>query len=237
MVAPPATGRLITRKEDPEMKIPARSALAFGLAVAVLTVASVAAARTPSPSAQPIGIEDGGSSAGDPSAMCLQGVTDCDDVVIGDGQTSPGSDGDGSPPSTGSGEDPPCGVEVVEGTGPDATVSFTPCEEPNAPIPTDPVITEPTPGMANVRARPFDAATVDADGRTVTIEFVSGIEPCTVLDHIDVAYGTDTVTITLFEGSDPDAGDVACIDIGVFKRTVVVLDQPLGDRTVVDGAL
>ena len=103
-------------------------------------------------------------------------------------------------------------------------------------MPGEPQVVEPTPGMVGVRARPFDTATVGDDGRTVTVDFVSGIEPCTVLDHVDVAYGADAVTITLFEGSDPSAGDVACIEIGVFKRTIVTLDEPLGDRAIVDGA-
>ena len=44
------------------------------------------------------------------------------------------------------------------------------------------------------------------------------------------------MTITLFEGSDLSGGQVACIEIGVFKRTIVQLDQPLGDREIVDGA-
>jgi hypothetical protein len=194
-----------------------RRSIAFAVAIAVLMIAAAAAARTPSPSALPL--EDGGG--------------------VGSGQVepgSPGSGGGGGPPSTGGEEPVPCGVEVVQGTGPDATVSFTPCDEPEAPVPADPVLTEPTPGMANVRARPFDTATVGDDGRTIAIDFVSGIEPCTVLDHVDVAVADDRVTITLFEGSDPDAGDVACIEIGVFKRTIVVLDEPLGDRKIVDGA-
>jgi hypothetical protein len=89
--------------------------------------------------------------------------------------------------------------------------------------------------MAGVHARPFDDATIGDDDVTVTIDFVSGVEPCSVLDHVGVSYGADAVTITLFEGYDPAAGGVACIDIGVFKRVVITLDQPLGDRTIVDG--
>jgi hypothetical protein len=53
---------------------------------------------------------------------------------------------------------------------------------------------------------------------------------------VDVAYGGDSVTITLFEGHDPTAGDVACIEIGVFKRVIITLDEPLAGRTIVDGA-
>ena len=47
---------------------------------------------------------------------------------------------------------------------------------------------EPTPGMADVRARPFDRAMLNDDG-TVTILFTSGVEPCAVLDHVDVDEG------------------------------------------------
>jgi hypothetical protein len=98
-----------------------------------------------------------------------------------------------------------------------------------------PQVVEPTPGMADVRARPYDTAVIADDDVTVTIDFVSGVEPCYVLDHVDVAYAADAVTITLFEGHDPNAGDVACNDIGVFKRVVITLDQTLAGRTLVDG--
>jgi hypothetical protein len=146
-----------------------------------------------------------------------------------------GSDGGSGGDSGGKDPEQACGTTVTNGSGPDATVGFTPCpgEEPPAPRPQ---VVEPTPGMAGVHARPFDDATIDDDGVTVRIDFVSGVEPCSVLDHV-AAYGADAVTITLFEGYDPAAGDVACIDIGVFKRVVITLDQPLGDRTIVDGGV
>ena len=44
------------------------------------------------------------------------------------------------------------------------------------------------------------------------------------------------VTITLFEGHDTSAGDVACIDIALLKKVVIQLDAPVGDRRIVDGA-
>jgi hypothetical protein len=94
---------------------------------------------------------------------------------------------------------------------------------------------EPRPGMTDVRARPFDRAIVNADG-SITILFVSGVEPCAVLDHVDVNYASDVVTITLFEGRDAAAGDVACIEIGVLKSVTITLSEPLADRTIVDGA-
>ena len=131
--------------------------------------------------------------------------------------------------------DQPCGTTVTNGSGPDATVAFSPCPGDEPPV-AHPQIVEPTPGMADVHPRPFDTVKVRDDGVTVSIDFWSGVEPCSVLDHVGVAYAADTVTITLFEGHDPSAGDVACIDIGVLKRVVIALDQPLGDRTIVDGA-
>jgi hypothetical protein len=50
-----------------------------------------------------------------------------------------------------------------------------------------------------------------------------------------VAYAAKAVTVTLYEGHDPDAGGVACIDIGVSKKVTVDLTEPLGDRSVADG--
>ena len=100
----------------------------------------------------------------------------------------------------------------------------------------DPQVVEPTPGMANVRPTAFDTAAIGADDTAMTITFWSGVEPCSVLDHVDVAYGADAVTITLFQGSDPNAGDVACIDIAVQKQVTITLDEPLGGRAIVDGA-
>ena len=171
-------------------------------------------------------------------------------VPAGDGSTgggTPGTSGISVPGNSGSGvpidrENPidrvmkPCDLEYTPGDGPDTAVGTTaPCPDDyvhGAPV-ASPV--EPTPGMADVRARGWDSADVGDDGRSVTISFVSGIEPCAVLDHVDVGYGAKSVTITLYEGHDPAAGDVACIEIGVYKRVVVDLDEPLGDRTIEDG--
>ena len=246
------------------MRTKRRASLALLTSVAVLVIFAVAAAGSAAP-IQPGPKEDTGGGAatacapeasncndtpvgvpgsGGGMAMCTADHPDCNDMVFGGGgQSEPGSAGGGEPvevppANPGGGDDPvssPCGVQV-SGTGPDGTVSSTPCDPAEPPPPVEPTITEPTPGMANVYARPFDSAMVGDDDVTVTIDFVSGIEPCYVLDHVDVAYRAATVTITLFEGNDDSDGQVACIDIGVFKRTIVTLDQPLAGRTIVDGA-
>lgn len=129
------------------------------------------------------------------------------------------------------------GAAIAASTGdPDEPVSSGPIADDPDHGDGGPVLVEPRPGMADVYARPFDTATVNDDGTGVTIDFVSGVEPCAVLDHVDVRYGADAVTITLYEGRDPSARDVACIEIGVFKRVIVQLDEPLDDREIVDGA-
>jgi hypothetical protein len=131
----------------------------------------------------------------------------------------------------------PCGEQSAPNDGPDGSVSYTPCggdDQPARPVPT-PV--EPTPGMDDVHARRWDASSVGDDDTTVTLTYYTGVAPCTQLDHVEVTYGTDTVTITLYEGSDPSARGAACIDIAMLVSTTVHLDQPLAGRTILDGAL
>jgi hypothetical protein len=131
-----------------------------------------------------------------------------------------------------------CG-EQVHGTGPDATVSFTPCPGDEEPAPADPYAgaqpTEPRPGMAGVAPIAFDEVVVGPDDRTLTVFFWSGVEPCYVLDHVDVEENPGAITVTLFQGHDPTAGDVACIEIAVLKKVEVQVDAPVAGRRIADG--
>ncbi len=149
-----------------------------------------------------------------------------------------------APGSLGTGDDTPppavapspgCGSEQAPDPGPDATAATVPCI-PGPQRRPQPLIVVPRSGMANIRPIAFTSATVRSDDRTVDVRFWSGVEPCSLLDHVEVAYGTDEVTITLFEGSDPSAGMVACPDIAMLKQVTVQLDQPLAARRIVDGA-
>jgi hypothetical protein len=81
---------------------------------------------------------------------------------------------------------------------------------------------------------PWDEAR--ASGRTVTVLYYSGVEPCNVLDHVTVADRPGKVVITLYEGTDRSKGDVACIEIAERKGVRITLDSALGDRRLVDGA-
>jgi hypothetical protein len=151
----------------------------------------------------------------------------------------PGSPGDPDAPITSEPGDPGSGYhcpdDIPPNPDPDTPVSSCP-SDPN-PTPEEPQSTPvtPRPGMADVRPVGWERAEVGNDDRTVTLHFWSGVEPCNVLDHIEVDYSSDAVTITLFEGHDPDAQDVACIEIALLKSVTVTLDQPLGGRDLVDG--
>lgn len=117
--------------------------------------------------------------------------------------------------------------------GPDTPTSFTP--GPGAPVPSpSPSRVEPQPGQEGVREIGWDDFT-KLGPRRLEVTFSSGIEPCNVLDYVDVSETESTVTITLFEGSTPTDEDIACIEIAVFKSVVVELEGPLGDRKVKDG--
>jgi hypothetical protein len=89
--------------------------------------------------------------------------------------------------------------------------------------------------MAGVRPTAWDHVDVGPDGRTLTIVYTGGVSPCYVLDRVDVDEEPDTVTITLYQGHEPNA-DGVCIDIALLYSTQVVLAEPLGDRELVDGS-
>ncbi len=220
------------------MAITTRARMALFLSIAALLVAGIAGAQYVGASSRPVaGSEPGSGGGGDGVAgICIApdapeagregpppSADECNDTIDNPVIVDPGD----------------CG-EKVSGTGPDAVVSFTPCPGDEEPVVTDPYDgaqkVEPTPGMSGVNPTAFDKAVVGKDGTTLTIFFWSGVEPCYVLDHVDVDAGTDAITVTLFQGHDASAGDVACIDIALLKKVVVQLDEPVGDRRIVDGA-
>lgn len=216
------------------MTMSTRSRLSLLLSIAALLVAGILGAQSVG-AAAPTADDTGGGSNG------VAGICVAPDSPDGT-ESAPPSDGCNDTiddPVVVTPVDPgDCG-EKVNGTGPDATVSYTPCPGDEPPVVTDPdqgaQLVEPTPGMADVRAHIFDHAVVNPDGSSITVYFWSGVEPCYVLDHLDVDAGPSAITITLFEGHDTSAGDVACIDIALLKKVVVQLDEPVGDRSIVDG--
>ena len=80
---------------------------------------------------------------------------------------------------------------------------------------------EPRVGLENERPVAFDPSTATAVEGGVLVPFFSGVEPCSVLGRAEAVETADTVTIALFAGADPDAGDTACIEIAVEYEVVV----------------
>ena len=116
---------------------------------------------------------------------------------------------------------------------PDTAVTSPPDGGGVAPGEPQPQFVVPKPGQQMVHSVGIDKLTPAVNGRSVLVrvDWVSGVEPCNVLDHVDVALDGTTYTITLFEGtSDPNG---VCIEIAAFKATLVSLgDLEPGTYTV-----
>jgi hypothetical protein len=221
------------------MTMATRSRMSLLLAIAALLVAGILGAR-PVGASSPTAADASGPGSG-------AGTDGVAGICVA--PAAPDADREGPPPSAEEcddmihdpvvGDPGECG-EKVSGTGPDATVSYTPCPGDDDSVVHDvddgAQLVEPTPGMAGVRSHIFDHAVVNDDGASLTIFFWSGVEPCYVLDHVEVDEGPDAITVTLFEGHDASDGDIACIEIALLKKVVVELDAPVGDRRIVDGA-
>jgi hypothetical protein len=121
------------------------------------------------------------------------------------------------------------------GASPDAPVSSTPQPSGSNHQPARRRLVAPSPGMADVHPIPWQSIR-KVNRRTLLVRFTSGVEPCHVLDHVDVEYGSRHVAITLFEGHDPDSDNVACIEIAELKQVRVELAEALDGRRVIDGA-
>ncbi|RCG30426.1 hypothetical protein DQ384_16605 [Sphaerisporangium album] len=106
---------------------------------------------------------------------------------------------------------------------------------PTAPA-TGPSPTRPKGHTINTHKVRWEKAKPTRDGRKIKVIWWSGVEPCTVLDHVKVRETSKRVTITLYEGTAANARDVACIEIALQKTTTVKLKSPLGKRKIVDGA-
>ena len=129
-----------------------------------------------------------------------------------------------------------------------ALLALASCGRPDEPTtapangggPTEPKSSPVTPEPGTVDPRPIPWTKVDVadDDQTLTIDYVGGVNTCYALDRVDVDYGNDTVTVTVYEGARADLPpDTACIEIGVLKSVTVELGEPLGGRELVDGAL
>lgn len=125
-----------------------------------------------------------------------------------------------------------CGTaDPSAGSSPDAPVSNTPGSDTTGRGGAQRV--EPRDGLVDVRATVWDRFKPRYGGRTVDLFFWSGIEECYGVDRVEVRFTKRVVTATIYEGREPSAE--TCIELAVRKVVRVDLDEPVGDRTVVDG--
>ena len=89
-------------------------------------------------------------------------------------------------------------------------------------------LVEPQPGQQNVHPVTIEQMEATSSGRVVSVDAhrTSGVDPCYVLDHVEVAINDNdqTIDLTVFEGtSDPDA---ICVMMAVAKHTIVSFEVP-----------
>lgn len=132
---------------------------------------------------------------------------------------SPGGSGAGSDPGSGTGE--PIGGAPGD---------------PGVVDPGQPQFVIPKPGQKNVHPVSIEEMDARVEGRHAVLNarWWSGIEPCTVLDSVAWKRDGKTITISVREGS--GEGDLVCIDIAVYKATVIDLGElEPGEYTVIAG--
>lgn len=156
-----------------------------------------------------------------------------------------GGDGAGcSDPGSAEGEAPTsdpspaaCEPPPPSAGDPDAVVTSPPFD-PNATFPPEPQadLVKPVPGVIDPHPVGVDAisATIEGGRLVARLEWVSGVEPCYTLATVLVERQGSTFTLTPLEG--PTALDVACIEIAVYKATLVDLGiLPAGEYTLQAG--
>jgi len=100
---------------------------------------------------------------------------------------------------------------------------------------TQPRTVVPKPGQLGVHPIAAERLATTVTGRNVVVEvtYASGVEPCYVLDSVDVARGDRSFAMTLLQGHGPD--NQVCIQLAEIVRTFVDLgDLAPGTYTISD---
>ncbi len=136
----------------------------------------------------------------------------------------------GSPSTAPSASPPPASASPSSGT-----LSAAPSSSAASGIEPTGTLVKPRPGQIGVHAISASSLSAAVDGHrlVVTINFWSGVEPCSILDSIQVQRGAGSYAITLREGRGPE--EVVCDMLAVAKRAIVDLgDLEPGSYTISD---
>jgi hypothetical protein len=148
--------------------------------------------------------------------------------------SEPGADGGRAGGGTGSGTSGE-GPGGNSGSGDDTVVYEPPGNKPGGGAPGDkPLVADPQPISGTALPSHWEEARI-IDGDTVKLLFWSGVEPCHVLDRVDIDYGAKKIGITIYQGTGLNAADKPCIELAVLKSVTVDLEEPLDGRKIVDG--
>lgn len=166
-----------------------------------------------------------GASAPSPDVSATPTATDSPTPTSSSG-SSPTPGASSAPGSSGSGSsDSGSSAGGLPGWG-----TATP-----SPVTIGAKLVTPEPGMDDVHPVAWSYAEL-VSKRTVRVFYYAGIEPCTVLDHTSVSYSAQAISISLFAGSDPSAGQVACAALARATAVDVTLTQDPAGRTFVDAS-
>ncbi|MEL6982828.1 MAG: hypothetical protein AAFO29_10435 [Actinomycetota bacterium] len=92
--------------------------------------------------------------------------------------------------------------------------------------------TESSSGSDLVDVRPVPIVSVTrVDATTLEIVVEGGVEPCFIIEGVDVDETADSIELTVRAGSEPGA---VCIQIIERHTTTVELSAPVDDRSIVD---
>ncbi len=139
-------------------------------------------------------------------------------------------------PSARPSEAPPSATPGQTGGGSDPGGAPANPVNPGVVEPGQPQFVVPKPGQQNVHPISIQEMDVRVDGRHAVLNarWMSGVEPCYVLDSVAWKRDGRTITISVREGS--SGRDVICIDLGVYKATLIDLGQlDPGEYTVIAG--
>ncbi len=91
--------------------------------------------------------------------------------------------------------------------------------------------------IENPTPTPWERTSWQRESQELTVYWTSGVEPCTAFAGLEIEYRVDEVVVTVLEGAPPEAAAISCIMMAVQKQFTIVLDEDLGGRRIVDGAL
>lgn len=200
------------------------------LAVAAVLAAAVAACGTdgaddaasggdPTPTegaTAPLPTDPDADGDGLVSGVCAEGEPDCEDTIVSDDDGTAGGASGSCPVG-----DEDCTDESFGGQD-----VARPIPVSSAPLEGEDAVVGVTSG-----ARPTQVLGAHLLADT-TLQIGFGGNPCAIVESVEVVESPDQVRLLLLTGQDPSVD--ACIESYVEYRTNVELDEPLGDRTVLD---